>query len=147
MTLHASAVRVVVRLRDKRLLKGTTRDFNPSRPEFHLHLEGDESVEPVKVTVAELKAVFFVRTFEGDRSHVEDKSFEKAQAQGRRIRVTFEDGEVLAGTTVGYSPARPGFFLIPVDPETNNERVFVVNAAVTEVEWVAAPRPTPVGAA
>jgi hypothetical protein len=147
MTVQASAVRVVVRFRDKRLLKGTTRDFAPGKPDFHLLPGGDDRAEPLKVCVVELKAVFFVKTFEGDRTHVEDKSFDRAKAQGRRIRVTFEDGEVLPGTTVGYAPNRPGFFLIPADPETNNERVFVVNAAVRKVEWVSLPRPVPAGAA
>jgi hypothetical protein len=32
---------------------------------------------------------------------------------GRMIKVVFKDGEVLAGTTTGYQPGRPGFSLCP----------------------------------
>ncbi len=30
-------------------------------------------------------------------------------ADGRKIKVVFKDGEVLAGTTTGYQPGRPAF--------------------------------------
>lgn len=143
---QGTAVRVVVRFLDMRLLKGSTRDFAPNKPDFHVYPEGEENAAPARVTVAQLKAVFFVKTYEGDSAHVEDKSFLKAKGQGRRIKITFKDGEVLAGLTVGYAPNRPGFFVIPADPEANNQRVFVVTAAVQKVEWVPAPRPSPVGA-
>jgi hypothetical protein len=37
---------------------------------------------------------------------------------------------------MGYNKTAPGFFLVPADTESNNERVFVVNAAVSRVEWL-----------
>ena len=39
----------------------------------------------------------------------------------------------MVGTTQGYNPGRPGFFLIPADPQSNNERCFVVTGATQEV--------------
>lgn len=55
---------------------------------------------------------------------------------GRKIRVVFEDGEVLLGTTQGYDASRPGFFIIPADAASNNERCFVVRIATREVTFV-----------
>jgi hypothetical protein len=48
---------------------------------------------------------------------------------GRKIGVVFKDGEVLVGTTQGYDRSRPGFFVVPADAESNDERVYVRLAA------------------
>jgi hypothetical protein len=40
------------------------------------------------------------------------------------------------GITQGYDRARPGFFVVPVDPLSNNERCFVVVAATEEVSFL-----------
>ena len=54
---------------------------------------------------------------------------------GKRIQVKFKDGEVLIGYTSGYSPDRMGFFVFPSDPDSNNEKVFVVAAAAANVSF------------
>lgn len=132
----ASHLLVVARFQDGRILKGTTRDFSSLRTVFHLHPEGDAGAPAVKILLAALKAVFFVRTLEGDRSHIEEADFQHAKGQGRRIRVTFKDGETLVGFTVGYAPNRPGFFFTPADPDSNNLRAFIVSTAVARVEFL-----------
>ena len=53
---------------------------------------------------------------------------------GRKLRVVFRDGEQLLGTTQGYAPGRPGFFLVPADPESNIVRCYVVTAATERVD-------------
>jgi hypothetical protein len=136
---------VVAHYLDGRVCKGTTRDFAPNGTEFHLHPEGNER-SPVKVALAALKAVFFVKSLVGSKYHVEAKDLANARGQGRRVVVTFKDGETVAGFTVGYTPNRPGFFVIPVDPASNNLRVFIVNAAVARVDFAAAGRVTTTGA-
>ena len=135
MTQGASfSLLVVARFVDGRILKGTTRDFSPQRPSFHLHPEGDARGGAVQVPIVELKAAFFVKSLEGDRDHVEDLDFIDRSSQGRRVRVIFKDGETLVGTTVGYAPDRAGFFLVPADPKSNNLRIFVVSASVSKVD-------------
>jgi hypothetical protein len=141
----ASTLLVVAHFLDGRLLKGTTRDFSPVRSEFHLHPDGDAGAPAVKVTVASLKAVFFVKTLEGNRVHADEADLLHADGQGRRIRVTFKDGEVMVGFTVGYSPNRPGFFFVPANPESNNLRAFIATPGVAKVEFL--PRIVPVKAA
>jgi hypothetical protein len=130
--------RVVAHFQDGRLLKGFTTDFLPAKDHFHLSAEQDApGAKPTQLLVAELKALFFVRSFQGDPSHKEiiDPSAGKPGA-GRKIRVVFKDGEVMVGTTQGYDRSRPGFFLVPVDPASNNERCFVVSAATQEVTFL-----------
>jgi len=130
------AVLVVARFLDGRTLKGTTHDFAPNKAEFHLHEEGADRSGVVKVVAADLKAIFFVRSYEGDPTHHDTYSFEDTGGQGgRRIRIRFVDGETMAGFTMGYNARKQGFFLVPADPGGNNERVYVLNAAVSGVEW------------
>jgi hypothetical protein len=127
---------VVARFPDGRVIKGTTVDFDPVRPTFHVFEGGDETAPPVAVTVANLKAIFFVKSLAGEPEHRDAYCFERARGYGRHCHVWFKDGEVLAGYTAGYSASRPGFFVVPADLDGNNDRVFVVNGAVKSVTWV-----------
>jgi hypothetical protein len=87
--------------------------------------------------VKDLKALFFVKTFEGDNEYDERKEFITGDlAQGRKVEVTFVDGEIIQGSTVGYDPQRPGFFLLPVDKRSNNTRIFVVTSSVTNLRFL-----------
>jgi hypothetical protein len=126
---------VIARFLDGRVLKGMTQDFRPANPSFHLFPADGSAERGVTVLVSALKALFFVRDFNGSPRHMDHGAFSAARGQGRRVRVTFRDGEVLAGFTAGYAPGKAGWFLIPADSSSNNERVFVVSAAVTQVEW------------
>jgi hypothetical protein len=127
-----TANRVVARFRDGRTIKGSTADFLPTRDVFHVHTSAGETV-PVRH--ADLKAVFFVRDLAGNPAHHDKKDFEAGQAvPGRKIRVEFQDGEVMVGTTQGYQPSRPGFFVVPADPTSNIERCFVIAASTREVQ-------------
>lgn len=128
--------RIVARFQDGRVMKGFTTDFLPAKDRFHVTLEEHgAAAKPVEVPVPQLKAVFFVKSFEGNPQH--RRSNEPSQAGvGRRLRVVFKDGEVMVGTTQGYDRSRPGFFVVPVDTGGNNERCFVVAAAAQEVAFI-----------
>jgi hypothetical protein len=129
--------KVVVRHADGRILKGHTFDFYPNKARFHLFTSEDATGDPIEVSVADLKAVFFVRNFAGDPGYNERKQFpEGFQLAGRRVEVTFVDGEVLVGSTTGDDPRRPGFFVVPADPRSNNLRVFAVTSAVSKVRYL-----------
>lgn len=130
--------KVVARYTDGRVIRGTTTDFLPAKAVFHLaEREARPGSEPLTVKVAELKALFFVKDFVGDPEYVESVDFDPARPPvGRRIRVVFDDGETLVGTTQGYQPDRSGFFIEPADPDSNNERCYVVAAATKEVGFI-----------
>ena len=130
---------------DGRLLKGTTQDFSPHKPSFHVTPSDDPTARATPIPMAGLKAVFFVRTYEGNPKHVENRDVAKAKGQGRKILVTFTDGEVLGGFTTGYNRDKQGFFVIPVDPNANNMRVYVVASSVKSIAFADAPAAAPVG--
>jgi len=129
---------VIARFRHGHVEKGTTRDFSHTRPTFHLFPGGDESTPPLEIRLESLKALFFVKSFDGNSERRDDYDFDAVRDQGRRVRVTFEDGESVEGFTMGYSKSKPGFFVIPADPGGNNLRVFVVASAVKNVEFLPA---------
>jgi len=124
-----------VRYLDGRLLKGFTRDFLASRGAVDLWPSQNTSVESrVSVPFGQLKAVFFVRNLEGDPNYVEPQTPVTPTA-GRKVAVTFVDGEELTGFTRTYQPGAVGFFVQPLDPQNNNVRVFVVSQAIRHVRF------------
>lgn len=130
-------LKVVARYIDGRIIKGLSQDFFPNKGHFHVSPADKPSGETVEVLVKELKAVFFVRDFAGNYQYEERKEYIQGdKPSGRKIEVTFKDGEVLVGTTLGYDPARPGFFLFPADPKSNNIRVFAVTTAFKKVRYL-----------
>ena len=126
---------IAAHYQDGQVVKGHTNDFFPTKDHFHLTpLDTPAGTKPVEVRVADLKALFFVKSFKGDAAHTRSQEFDpRRSASGRKIRIAFKDGEVMAGTTQGYQPGRPGFFVIPADPDSNNERCYVVTNATQEV--------------
>jgi hypothetical protein len=128
-------VRVVARYADGRLLKGFTQNFSPERSQFHLTPVDSTGNGTVVIHTKDLKAVFFVRDFTGNPKYEEQREFAQSP-QGRKVEVTFKDGEVLVGSALGYNRERPGFFFFPADPESNTLRVFVVTSAVKAVKFI-----------
>ena len=131
----AENLRVVVRFSNGQKLKGTTQDFKPASPRFHLIPAGGGA--PVEVRIDDLKAVFFVRDLDGKPSRPKLRGFLDAPAetsQGKKVTVRFRDEELLCGYTLSYSPERKGFFVFPADSEGNNQRIYVVTAAAAEIK-------------
>ncbi len=128
--------RVVVRYLDGRVLKGVTFDFLPNKGRFHVaHAKDAKKVSAI--STSDLKAIFFVRSFEGRGEREHGKVPEQfAAAPGRKLRITFLDGEVVHGSTHAYTPGREGFFIVPADPEDNNERAYVFTHATKEIRLV-----------
>jgi hypothetical protein len=125
--------KVAIRFKDGRVLKGSTRDFMPGKPLFHVYT--DESPQASEIKMEDLKAVFFVKDFEGRPEYSEVKIFPEKlpTSKGRKIAVLFTDGELLTGFTLAYDPKRSGFFMLPADDMSNNDRIYVVASAVKEV--------------
>jgi len=130
----ASWQKVVARFRDGRLVRGYTADFHPSKPQLHLSAEPHSS-DTLFLQLSQLKALFFVRDFNGDQTRVDRHEF-SAAPQGRKVVVTFHDGETLLGSTLGYRGEGAGFFVQPADPRSNNLRVFVAPGATQQVRFL-----------
>lgn len=89
------------------------------------HLESNV-VEEILAT--DIKAVFYVNSFEGDSRHSDLNFYSRAPiVHGIWVRVQFLDGEVMEG--IVYNSIRylvdPGFFLMPTDPDSNNKLVYI----------------------
>jgi hypothetical protein len=128
---------VVARYRDGRTIKGTTYDFGPQKKAFHVVPLGEEGGKVSEVLLSELKAVFFVKSLEGKQNHPLAKEVieEKAEPAGlMKVKITFFDGETLVGTTHGYTLEREGFFIVPLEGDSNNLRIFVISKAVQQVD-------------
>jgi hypothetical protein len=127
--------KVVARYANGRLTKGTTLDFSPGKDVFHvIDVSAPTGTHPVEIRTKELKALFFVKDLVGDPNReATAPPGPPRPAAGRRVRVVFRDGEVMVGTTTGYQPDRPGFFLEPVDSSRNEERCYVVARAARQV--------------
>ena len=124
--------KVVVKFKDNTVKKGTTNDLFPNKNQFHLEEMNGEIVE---ISIEDLKAVFFVKDFDGNKLHQKNYSDEIGGA-GKRIKVRFLDGETIIGYTSGYSPDRQGFYLTPADVQGNNERVFIVSSATEKARFL-----------
>jgi hypothetical protein len=133
-TPKSASQKIVAKYRDGRTLRGHTNNFHAARPQLHIFKEPNGG-ESVYVPVAQLKAIFFVRTFDGDPSHIEGTTF-ASRAGGRKLEVTFHDDEVLVGSTLSYRHDGEGFFIYPADQESNNLRVFVVLGAVRHLRFL-----------
>jgi hypothetical protein len=132
---------VVARYRDGKIVRGVTHDFGPQKKVFHVSTQEKHGKtvrgKIFEVSLSELKAVFFVKSLEGKQSPPSLKGLmeEKSEARGlMKVRITFFDGEVLEGTTQGYAPEREGFFIVPLERDSNNLRIFVISRAVKKVE-------------
>ena len=129
--------KAVAHFLDGSLVKGFTSDFLPTRDAFHIEVTGEDGVTRTQtVQHSQLKAVFFVKDFAGRPGQRKRNAFAPDKpVPGRKIRVVFKDGEVMLGTTQGYQPGRPGFFVNPADPESNTIRCYVLSAATQSVDW------------
>lgn len=128
------AMKIVVRYQDGRIVKGYTDSFEPDSPFLRLFRNG--TGEPaLQLVMDELKAVFLVKTFEGNRDYSERKVFYKSDRPlGRKVQIKFVDGEEMQGTIVGCDPLGTGFFLIPPDPQSNNISLFAVLKALISMQ-------------
>jgi hypothetical protein len=97
----------------------------------------DNKKELLEINSCQLKAVFFVKTFEGkkeDKAPAESIILENLKkVPGLKLKITFFDGEIMCGSTQGYEPERKGFFMFPADQDANCERAFIIKEATIDV--------------
>jgi hypothetical protein len=128
------ANKIVVHEKSGNVLKGTTADFLPKRPLFHLSVGETHGEAMKKIFIDDLKAVFFVKDFSGNKDYKGTKGSDGLPGSGKKIRAVFKDGETISGYTHVFNMDQPGFFLIPLDKKSNNERVFIVFSSLSTLE-------------
>ncbi|NJD57410.1 MAG: hypothetical protein FIA94_13545 [Nitrospirae bacterium] len=138
--------KIVLRFLDGTILKGYLEGFSEEASIVTVRAAAmDRAVE---VDVDNLKAIFFVKTFEGNSRYNEKKSYGIRKPQGNRTYVKFNDGEDMVGFITGEVPWDKGFFLsghkgkvkgfylLPTDKGSNNIRVFVYTSAIRDITVV-----------
>ncbi|MBI5555714.1 MAG: hypothetical protein HY920_07700 [Elusimicrobia bacterium] len=135
-------LKMVVHKADGKVIKGISYNFSPFlNIVFHLEL-----VEPtangakaMELRVSTLKAIFIVKSFPGNPDYKDKKCFQDKGIHlqpGRKAEIEFVDGEKICGVIFIFDPKKIGFWLFPIDPNDNNEKVFVVSNMVKEVKFV-----------
>lgn len=125
--------KIVIRYSDGKIVKGTTEDFSPNKNVFRIKDKYDGKYQ--EIIIRDLKAVFFVKDFEGNPNYQEKDDIERV-GLGRKIKVHFKDGETIVGYTQGFSQERAGFILFPSDPDSNNDKSFVVTSSTDKVYFL-----------
>jgi len=135
-----NGMRVVVAFLDKSRDRGLVYEFKPYGDGFTLHPTDDSRKERGRyINFTTIKAVYFVKTLEGNRNHKEKKTqLPPVYRQGRKVQIHFPDGEQYMGTTEGFNPQRVGFFFYPGDPQSNNLEVFIVTSNADEIRIIGA---------
>lgn len=141
-----ATLKVVAHLRDHTLVRGYTdalpvadledlfREEPASLPQ-KIPVRSAESGKLVTVPVDSLKALFFVKSFEGHQEYKELKFFEQhPPIEGLLVHIRFFDNESTEGVIRNslHHLVKPGFFLKPPDPQSNNEIVYVVTASLLD---------------
>jgi len=129
--------KAVVKYQNEKIIKGWIEDFRLDRESFILFplIEYSEE-ERMEINFNSLKAVFFVKDFIGDKNYKKVRTFNVdllITPSQRKLIVNFVDGEHLYGTSHSYGRYKVGFFMYPVDPKDNSERIFIVQSAVVSV--------------
>jgi hypothetical protein len=126
--------KIVVAFLNGDRLKGYSFNFSPVKDSFDMFAQEDSGQHRgTKVDLKEVKAVFFAKDFAGDPKYQESVVV-AGQPMGRKMEVTFGDGEKLVGITQAYHPQQLGFFIVPIDPQSNNARIFVINRNAHEIK-------------
>jgi hypothetical protein len=132
--------KIVVNMRNGIVHKGVTHDFSPNKDAFHV-LPAEGGGVPVRVQLADMKAMFWVKDYLGNRDFVARRDFDPNSAtEGRRAILTFSDGETMWGVVTEDDPSVPGFFFVPADERDNNLKIFVVRKGLKELRWAPSER-------
>jgi hypothetical protein len=128
--------KIVVHLKDGTIRKGVTHDFDPEGENFHL-LPAEGGGVPRRVGIDDMKALFYVKDYLGNRDFVARRQFAEAHAKSQKAIARFKDGEEIWGVLgEGADSDGLGFFFFPADKDDNNVRIFVVRSALEELKEV-----------
>lgn len=93
----------------------------------------DLAGEALLVSLSELKALFFVRTFTGNPSYDAPRDAGGSPAGGARlVLLHFRDGERMLGEVGVLADLSRGFYFTVLDPENNNLLVYVNPQSLAE---------------
>ncbi len=128
--------KIVVRTIKGEIIKGHSGDFSQHKSSFLLSSTDGSIRINQTIELKDLKAIFFVKSFEGNFLHKTKLYFDSDESYGQKVIVTFLDGEEFIGRveTMHSDPADSGFFIFPLDSESNIIRAFFLNSAIAGIQ-------------
>jgi len=132
--------KVIIRYMDGVLLRGYFNAEDESalqRNEAESFAVQTADGDRAEVHPADIKAIFFVKSFEGAPDYSEFKVFTfQPNGKGVWIRVHFRDGEIMEGVAPNRidTYVKPVFFMTPPDPASNNQTVLVWKQSLVEMQ-------------
>jgi hypothetical protein len=135
--------KVVITMQDGILAKGyycagTPVDLNSLAGNSEAHLRErytSENGTQLEIDWSQVKAVFFVSSFEGDRKYEPLRFYVNGPAiKSIWVEIVFRDGEVIEGCVQNSLDhlRNDGFFLLPSTPGGNNLLIYVNKAAIAD---------------
>lgn len=88
-----------------------------------------------EVPTDKVKAVFFVKSFDGQGARHDLKFFSHApMVHGIWVQLQFKDGEIMEGIVLNgmHHLVEPGFFVHPTDPDANNSLIYVLKSSLAD---------------
>jgi hypothetical protein len=92
----------------------------------------------VALDLRDVKGVYFVREF-GDSESLVRKTFtSRPRVEGLWVRLRFRDNEVIEGMMPNdlLQDGADGFSIIPPDPRSNTQKIFVPRSALAEISVI-----------
>jgi len=144
-TSSDSRLKVVAHGNDGRLYKGFLQESartlaisegvpRPAELPATLVITATDGAEH-SVALHELKALFFVKSFEGSKQYTELKFFSAHPVvEGIWARLNFYDNETIEGVIYNslHFLTHDGFFLKPPDPRSNNQMMYVLKSSLRD---------------
>jgi hypothetical protein len=122
---------VVARLLDRGKIKGRTIDFHPEQD--HFTIEPPDGGLPVRLAVSDLKALFFVRSLDGNRDRQDHRDFRPQASVRPKLWIEFRDGEQMAAWPVSPTLGKQGFYVLPTDSDSNVEKAWICRASIVKL--------------
>jgi len=128
--------KVIIRKLNGEIVKGFVEpSMDPASPKENSVTISSLTEEVIHVPKSEIKALFFVRKFSGNKEYSEVKFFEsQPRIDGLWVRLYFFDNEAIEGIVANSMNflMEDGFYLKPPDPNSNNRLMYVVKSALKD---------------
>ena len=132
--------KAVVHYRSGEVKRGLAVDFSPRKPGFHLNSLENPYGKSDFVLFDEVKAIFFVKNL-CEASHDKLGKNSNGSERGNSVLVKFKDGEIIQGLCRRLTSTSSGFYVLPEDPYSNNESVFISSLAIDSIIEVEPKKP------
>ena len=128
--------KVIIRKVNGEILKGYVEDsLDPVSGKENNITFTSLTEDLIHVPKSDIKALFFVRKFSGNKEYSEVKFFEsQPRIDGLWVRVYFFDNEAIEGIVANSINflIEDGFYLKPPDPNSNNRLMYIVKSALKD---------------